>query len=161
MELGKITVDSVSVYSTAFHNLALIMFAPTALYFCTTLRALTRSPLHSSRGHSDYPTEGPEALSRSPPLGGRESMTHHSLGCTKAPPIPDRLEGAGPASQLLGRAAGQRWSFPWQPTSVLTLGILKAPPRARRASHNIEFGFPKGLKVSKCSELASRNQMKV
>lgn len=129
--------------------------------FAQLSRLLTRSPPHSSKGHSGYPIEGPEALSRSPPLGGRESVTHHSLGYAKVPPIPSRVEGAGPASQLLPRAAGQRWSFPRQPTRVLTLGILWAPPRARRTSHNIEFGSPKGPKVSVCSELASRKQMKV
>lgn len=74
MELGKLTVDSVSVYSTAFHNWALTTFAPIALYFCTALRPLTRSPLHSSKGHSGYSTEGPGALSQSPPLGDRRKQ---------------------------------------------------------------------------------------
>lgn len=33
MELGKFKLDSGSVYSTAFHNLALTISAPIALYF--------------------------------------------------------------------------------------------------------------------------------
>lgn len=67
------------------------------LHFCTTLRPLTRSPPHSSKGHSDYPTEGPGALSRSPPLGGERKQD---------PPLTRVHEGpAYPVSCGRGRAS--------------------------------------------------------
>lgn len=75
---GKTSCDSVLVDSVAFCGLILTPFLPVAPDLCTTLRPLTRNPPHSSTGPSDHPPEGHGALSSSPPLEGREGVTHHS-----------------------------------------------------------------------------------
>lgn len=75
---GQTSCDSVFVDSVAFRGLTLTPFLPVAPDFCTALKPLTKNPPHSSIGPSDHPPEGRGALSWSPPLGGREGMTHHT-----------------------------------------------------------------------------------
>lgn len=143
--IWKLTVDSVFVDSVAFCSLTL-----------NSLRSSGALLLHTSQATYQKPTAffqwalGPSNGARgsgSVSSPGRKNRSEAPLRYAKAPECQGSCcGGLGHAIRAPRGAVGQRWSLPRQLTRVLTLGILKAPPRARRASHSIESGLPKGPK---------------